>query len=491
MPVIETDLPTDEKPRLSANGSNGKATEIPLPVDERSRKPAYAVAAIILVSLVIGLGWWFYARQFVTTDDAFIEGNVTIVSPKISAHVSKIHVRENQFVKKGELLLEFDQQELEARLNQSRAQLQAAFANREKAAAQMMLTRQTGRANLNQADSNLRAAKSGVEQTRMASIAKRGGVEQARRQAETAQASIRQAEAQIPGAEAALAQSRAQVSAARTKLERLRLEHERDRELFGAGDVSRQKVEQSRQELSEAEAGLVSAEKQVDIAAGRIDALRRQADVETARLRETQAGISVAESDYRQSLAQVDLVASQADESAGRFQGANVLPQRVAVEESEIGAAEAQVAQALAAVAQAELELGFTKIYAPQDGFIARKNVQEGQLVQPEHSLMAVMQPEIWVVANFKETQIERIRAGQAVDIYVDAYPGARFRGKIDSFQPGTGSRFSLLPADNASGNFVKVVQRIPVKIIFEESPDTQKYLLVPGMSVVPRIKVK
>jgi membrane fusion protein (multidrug efflux system) len=122
---------------------------------------------------------------------------------------------------------------------------------------------------------------------------------------------------------------------------------------------------------------------------------------------------------------------------------------------------------------------------------VTRKSVQEGQLVQPGAVLMALSKSnEIWVVGNFKETQFENMRVGQPVEIKVDAYPNRIFRGRIESFQAGTGSRFSVLPSENASGNFVKVVQRIPVKIVFEEKPENI-HLLVPGMSVQPKVKVR
>jgi membrane fusion protein, multidrug efflux system len=162
----------------------------------------------------------------------------------------------------------------------------------------------------------------------------------------------------------------------------------------------------------------------------------------------------------------------------------------MAINDSEIQTAESEIAQAQAAVGQAELELSHTKIYAPQDGFVSKKTVVEGQLVQPDQVLMSISLPGIWVVANFKETQIERMKVGQPVEIYVDAYPNMTFRGRVESFQAGTGSRFSVLPPENATGNFVKVVQRIPVKIVFEEMPD-ENILLAPGMSVVPKVRVQ
>ncbi len=149
-------------------------------------------------------------------------------------------------------------------------------------------------------------------------------------------------------------------------------------------------------------------------------------------------------------------------------------------------------AQADAAEAQlkiAQRNLGYTKIYAPADGHVTRKSVEEGNQIQPMQPLMALVPDDMWVVANFKETELARMRAGQEVDIRVDAYPGKTLRGHVDSIQRGTGSKFSMFPPENAAGNFVKVVQRIPVKIIFDEDPDA-KYLLSIGMSVVPKVKV-
>ncbi len=457
----------------------------------RSRVPIYVIGGIIAVCLILGLSWWLYSRQFATTDDAFIEGNITIVSPKISAHVAKVYVTENQFVKKGDLLIELDAQESEIKLAQAKAALQTAIANRGKAEANVSLTHLTGNADLSQAKSNLQTAKTDIEQNRFASSSKQNAIEQARRQTITAEANLKQFQAQIPAANAGIEQAKAQVSAAKSKSETARLEYERDKKLFDGGIVSRQKLEQSNKELSAAQADFVSAQKQVEIAQAQLNALNRQVEVASARLDEVKGNIASAENDYRQSLAQLNVVSSQADESAGRLQGAQNLPAQDAVGRSDVDIAAAQIEQAQTLINQAEAELGFTKIYAPQDGYISRKSVQEGQLVQAEQALLTVTQGGIWIVANYKETQIEKIKIGQPVDIYVDAYPSATFHGKVEGFQAGTGSRFSVLPGENSTGNFVKVVQRIPVKIVFDEIPDSQKYLLVPGMSVVPKVHVK
>ena len=152
--------------------------------------------------------------------------------------------------------------------------------------------------------------------------------------------------------------------------------------------------------------------------------------------------------------------------------------------------ADANVASAKARVEQKDLELSYTKIYAPIDGHVTKKSVEVGQLVQIGQPLLAIVSKEKWVTANFKETQLTHMRSGQEVKIKIDTYPHQTFKGHVDSIQRGTGARFSLLPPENATGNYVKVVQRVPVKIVFEEAPG-KKYPLALGMSAVPEVKVR
>jgi membrane fusion protein (multidrug efflux system) len=152
--------------------------------------------------------------------------------------------------------------------------------------------------------------------------------------------------------------------------------------------------------------------------------------------------------------------------------------------------ASADIEQAKANVLQAQLNLSYTKIYAPEDGRVTKKAVEEGTFVQVGQALLALVPQDFWVTANFKETQLAQMQVGQPVAIKVDAYPDKVFKGHVDSFQTGTGARFSLLPPENATGNYVKVVQRVPVKIVFDEQPDPQ-HPLGPGMSVEPEVEVK
>jgi membrane fusion protein, multidrug efflux system len=152
--------------------------------------------------------------------------------------------------------------------------------------------------------------------------------------------------------------------------------------------------------------------------------------------------------------------------------------------------ADAKVAEAKALLDQAALQLSYTTMFSPESGYVTRKSVELGAYVQPGQALMAIVPDEKWVIANFKETQLTHMKPGQKVKIKIDAYPGKKFKGHVDSIQRGTGARFSLFPPENATGNYVKVVQRVPVKIVFDKQPN-KKYPLATGMSAVPEVKIR
>ncbi|MGH9807184.1 MAG: HlyD family secretion protein, partial [Terriglobia bacterium] len=157
---------------------------------------------------------------------------------------------------------------------------------------------------------------------------------------------------------------------------------------------------------------------------------------------------------------------------------------------AQVVAARAEVSEAEAELHQAELQESYTKITAPEAGRVTNKSVEPGDYVQVGQPLFAIVSPQVWVTANFKETQLTDMRPGQPAEVEVDAYPSRALRGHVDSIQAGSGARFSLLPPENATGNFVKVVQRVPVKIVFDEQPGVPR-VLGPGMSAVPEVKVK
>jgi membrane fusion protein, multidrug efflux system len=177
-----------------------------------------------------------------------------------------------------------------------------------------------------------------------------------------------------------------------------------------------------------------------------------------------------------------NLVAAQKRQASAEAQ--------LAVAQSQIEVAEANLKSAQAQVEQARLNLSYTKLMAALAGRIARKNVSPGDYVQVGQNLMALVPFDVWITANFKETQLDLMRVGQPVEIHVDSYPERTFRGHVDSIQPGSGAAFSLLPPENATGNYVKVVQRVPVKIVFDDPPDSN-LTLGPGMSVVPSVNVR
>lgn len=255
-------------------------------------------------------------------------------------------------------------------------------------------------------------------------------------------------------------------------------------------------LETAKANLASAEAKLVQARAQLeattrDLAQARADVQEAQATADNAakdlarnsELRKTGA---IAQREYDTS--QMQALSSKAAYDS-KLQSAASAESKIKVGEAEVKAAEAQVVQAQAILDSAKLRLSYTQIFAPESGRVTKKNVEPGSYVQTGSALLAIVPPEVWVVANFKETQLDKMQPGQPVDIRVDAYPSLQLRGRVDSIQSGTGSRFSLLPAENATGNFVKVVQRVPVKIDLVDLPAGMPEL-TPGMSVVPTVHV-
>jgi membrane fusion protein (multidrug efflux system) len=200
---------------------------------------------------------------------------------------------------------------------------------------------------------------------------------------------------------------------------------------------------------------------------------------------EARAATSAQASVAQRAQTQVGGANAQVNEALGRLAQANSAPQQVAVSQAQAASAGANLQELQAGVDQAELELSYTKIYAPESGRVTRKAVEVGQ------PLLAVVPGDVWVTANFKESQLGNIRPGESVDITVDAYPDKTFKAHVDSIQAGTGARFSLIPPENATGSYVKVVQRVPVKIVFEPNQIDPQHMLAPGMSAVPEVRVK
>ncbi|HET8781819.1 MAG TPA: HlyD family secretion protein [Pyrinomonadaceae bacterium] len=430
----------------------------------RLKRPNVIIPAamLLLIAIVFGVRYWLHSRSHESTDDAFIDGHIIQVSPKASGYIAKIYVNDNQQVNAGDLIIELDARDYEVRLRQAQAALDAGLAKQNEAKTNVTLTRATSAAAVEQARATVRRSQSDVESQRAAAASAASGANRA--------------SAAVTTAEANAAQARSQVVAAQAESTRANADVSRYRELFSKDEVSKQQLDQAVAAAKTASAELESVRQRVAAAQAQVDEARAAQDAaaQTAQRARTQIGGAQA----------------GVSESLGKLAQANTAPQEIAVSEAQAATANATTEQLRAQVAQAELELSYTKIYAPEAGRVTRKSVEEGALVQVGQPLLAIVPGEVWVTANFKESQIGRMAPGETVEITVDAYPDKVFKGHVDSIQAGTGARFSLIPPENATGNYVKVVQRVPVKIVFDEPPDA-KHMLAPGMSVVPEVAVK
>jgi membrane fusion protein, multidrug efflux system len=430
--------------------SDLKETE---PVNAR-RKPGMKgthrtiLIAIFVMLVIAAVAYYRHSRSFESTDNAFIEGGIIQVSPRVSGQVMRVCVTDNQQVQKGDLLLEIDTRDYELRVAETKARLADAEARFSSAQTGVILTSDVTNATLSQATAALNAS---VNQT------------------EILTARLQQQEAEIQAAEAALRQAEAGRLASEAGAQRARADVIRYRNLY-------QKDEISKQTLDRGEADATASDATLEAAAQAVSSARARLEQSKAARTSTAAALHQSENLEKQ--------------ASGRLQEARAGSSQVRIRESEVKSAKALIAQLSSMSQQAELNLSFTRICATEAGTITRKSVEPGNFVQVGQSLMAIVTDRLWVVANFKETQLTHMKPGQPVSIRIDAYPQHKLRGKIDSIQTGTGARFSLLPAENATGNYVKVIQRMPVKITFVD-PAPAGIRLGPGMSVVPTVRVR
>jgi membrane fusion protein, multidrug efflux system len=393
-----------------------------------------AIGAVVIVVLAVAVWLWATAGRE-TTDDAQVDAHVAPIAARIGGTVAEVPVKENQEVEAGAVLVVIDPRDYQVALDKARAELATAEADAAAARVNVPITSTAATSNVSTA---------------------RGGVEQAQAGIEGAQRAIDAATARVATAEAR--QREAEANAAKT-----------------AKDVERFKGLLAKDEVSQ---------QQYDAAVGAADAARAATDSARSQVQEAQAGISVAQSQLMQARA-------GATQATAQLQTAQSGPQEVTAQRARAASADAKVLQQRAAVQQAELNLQYTTLRAPMKGIVSRKGVEVGQVVQPGQPLMTVIPlEEVWVTANFKETQLEKMRPGQPAVIEVDAYGGRDFKAHVESLAAATGSRFSLLPPENATGNFVKVVQRVPIRIAIDEKQDAQQ-LLRPGMSVTAKVYTK
>jgi membrane fusion protein, multidrug efflux system len=390
--------------------------------------------ALVLAAVGIGVWLWLSAGH-VSTDDAQVDAHVTQIAARVSGTVTKVAVNDNQLVDAGAVLVELDPRDYQVAIDKARAELADAEATAIAAQNNVPITSTT-------AASNVTTARGSITQAQ-------GGVAAAERELDAARARLTTAQARVREAEANAAKAARDV--------------ERLRGLLAKDEVSQQQFD-----------SLVAA----------AEAQKAAADSSRSQVAEAEAGIRVAESKLTQASA-------GAEQAHAELQTAQTGPQQVNAMKARAASAEAHVQQARASLAQAELNLQYTVVKAPARGIVSKKGVNPGQVVQAGQPLLALVQiDDLWVTANFKETQLADLRAGQRATITVDALGGREFKGKVDSIAGATGARFSLLPPENATGNFVKIVQRVPVKIVLDAGQDPD-HLLRPGMSVTPTIYTK
>jgi membrane fusion protein (multidrug efflux system) len=405
----------------------------PAPAPGRSKLPLIA-GGVVVLALIAGVWMWLSSGKE-STDDAQAEGHITQVATRVGGTVVKVLVTDNQYVEAGAVVAEIDPRDYQVAVDRARAELA-------------------------DAEATATATGTGVP---IAQISTRSDVRQASGGVEESQAGIAVAESQVEAAKAELVAVQAR---------------QREREATAtknAKDVERLKPLVAKEEI---------AQQQFDAAVAAADAARAAADAAKSDVASAQTAIAVAQ----QRAVQARAGAAQAQAT---LQTAQTGPQQIEASRARHASAEAKVQQMRAALAQAELNLERTTIKAPSAGVVSRKTVEVGAVVQPGQPLMALVSlTDVWVVANFKETQLAHMRDGQKVTVEVDALDGRTFTGHIDSLSAATGARFSLLPAENATGNYVKVVQRVPVKIVLDPGQDPE-HRLRPGMSVYPTVHLK
>jgi len=376
------------------------------------------LAAVVL--LVAGFFLWRYFSSYESTDDAQIDGHLNPISARVSGHVIKLLVADNQYVEAGTVLAEVDPKDYEVALESAKASYEDAKATADAAMVNVPIT-------------NVGTSS----------------------QITTAQGDVQNATAGITGAQK-------QLEAARDQLEQAKAN-----DVKAQNDLVRYKQLVDKQEISQQQ----------------YDQAIASARASTAIVAAQQANVAAAEQTVTQSRAKL----SQAQAA---LRNAETAPQQLSVIRSRAQSAQAIAQQKKAELDQAQLNLDYTKITAPVNGVVSNRTLEVGQNVQIGQELMKVINlDDIWVTANFKETQLRKMRPGQEVSISVDAY-GKKYKGHVQSVAGASGSLFSLLPPENATGNYVKVVQRVPVKITFDPG-ETKEHILRPGMSVEPKVWIQ
>jgi membrane fusion protein (multidrug efflux system) len=429
-PASNQPAPNQPAPNQPSQPDPAESRTKPLPSTERDLRtrpsrtssPGFRVAIVIavIVLLVVGFFVYRYVTSYESTDDAQVDGHINSISTRISGHVIKLNVDDNQSVQAGTVLVELDPADYQVAYDRAKADFESAQATAAAAGVNVPITSVSTTSQVSSSDADVSGA--------------RAGIAAAKQQFEAAKATLDQAVANNVKAQNDLV---------------------RYKQLVDKQEISQQQYDQA-----------VAA---AAASAAAVDAARANADAAQAQVTQAQAKLAEAEANWR---------------------NAQTGPQQLQVTRSRAASALAEAQFKKADLDQAQLNLQYTKIVAPVAGVVSDRTVEVGQNVAPGQELMKIIPlNDVWITADYKETQLRHMKVGQHVTIEVDAN-GRSYKGKVDSIAGASGARFSLLPPENATGNYVKVVQRIPVKIVLDPGENKDQSLR-PGMSVTPKVWIE
>lgn len=411
------------------------------------------MAAGILLAITGNWNRLVGGRGTQKTDDAYLRSDITPLSTRVSGTVQQVAVADYQRVKAGDLLVQLKDDDFKAQVAQAEAGVAAAQAALENNAKQKEL--QASR--IMQAQAGLQGARAELSQTEAA-------IEAAKADEANAQAGVDAAQAKIPDAQAGIAATAA--DAERTLLERRRQEA-----LLNDGSATKQRLEQVVAD-QERFAAILNSRK-AELAQVQALVASRRADLAKAH-----AQLSLRQAEKQRAVAQISSRSAELDAQM----------KQIAVLDAQESQLQADSRAKEESVTVARTNLEYTRIVAPTDGIVGERKVRIGQLVSPGTQVISLVDKEVWVQANYKETQLTNVSTGDAAEITVDTFPGVVLRGHVEEIAPASGSQFALLPPDNATGNYTKIVQRIPVKIVLDPDPSIAERLR-PGMSVIVEIR--
>ncbi len=401
---------------------------------QRKKKVRFVLLAILVVAAIVAIPIYAYYSVRESTDDAQVDGHVVPISPRINGTITEVLVLDNQYVRAGDPLVRLDQSDYQVAEAQAEAQLANAQASTTESGVNVPITNITTTSQVNSSSTQYDEAQASVA---------------------SAQQAVNTARAKITAANADLAGRQANLVKAQKDLNRF--------------ETLVSKDEISRQDFDAATAAEQAASAEVDSA---------------------KANVTQSQHALEEAIAQLNVAkARQATAAVQRHQSQEILPRQQELTEARLKAAQAMVKQAEANLHQAKLNVGYTVISAPVSGVVSRKTAEPGMQVSPGQQIMAIVPlDDVWVVANFKETQLRKMKVGQKVEFDADTFGSSqKYHGHIESIAAASGAKFSLLPPENATGNYVKVVQRVPVKILLDPG-ENQYHRLLPGMSVTPTV---